>query len=199
MRALTVVIALLCCTGVRAGSLDVTALATRLGHNDISRGDFTQQHMLPFLTHPLTSTGHFLYARGHGVSWVVEQPVQASITVAADGGVCASDPGVDSGRAASVVARLVGAMLSGDLAALRDWFDVSADGTGNAWTVTLKPNRDALARIIDSITLHGNGADPARIDVHERSGGTTRIDLHNLTHPATLSQASRKELSCGDH
>jgi hypothetical protein len=64
-------------------------------------------------------------------------------------------------------------LFSGDLAALRDRYDVQFDAEGASWHIGLLPKAPPLSRFIASIELRGVGPALEEVDVREADGDRT--------------------------
>lgn len=83
-----------------------------------------------------------------------------------------------------------GALLSGDRAGLAEYYDTSADGTRQRWTLTLVPKRAELAAQVRDIVLRGRGAELRCIE--------TRAADAELPQRTLLAGAAREAAAIDD-
>lgn len=67
-----------------------------------------------------------------------------------------------------------GALLAGDTARLEKTYSVQSQGTLQAWTLRLQPRDARLARSLQRIDLHGQGADLLCVESHPVRGEPQR-------------------------
>jgi len=141
----------------------VQTITSRLGQLRGVQSNFRQTQTLSALRTPVSSSGSLLFFREKGVVWTTDSPIEQTFVIT-DAGVQAwhaQGDGNGSGNSSSgargvaQVARMMQAMLSGDLSALYSQFDVSARGTADAWQMDLSPNQPQLAQVIKSVQLRG--------------------------------------------
>lgn len=156
----------------------------QLTHADIVAGDFEQAQHVAVLSRPLVSRGRFVFVRDRGIFWQVQQPLQSTLVLAADGGV-ASDEVVAGERALGFVARLLNSVLAGDLASLNNNFEVRGEVTDQGWTLQLTPRSGPLARVIRAIDLKGT-ATVDRVELVDAGGDRSELRFSQVGFPAQL-------------
>lgn len=131
-----------------------------LGRHTAVRADFTQTRSNPALDKPQVSQGQLLFVLGHGMLWQTASPYRETLALTgnrsaridADGNATA----MRSDRGVSQVSQMLQGMLGGKLDEARRQFAVEADGTPAQWTLRFVPKQARMARVLGSITLHGN-------------------------------------------
>lgn len=83
-----------------------------------------------------------------------------------------------------------GALLAGDIAALRRHYRLDSDGRREAWRLVLTPLDAAVAGRVRDIVLHGRGAELRCIETEPAAGGEAQRTL--------LAGAARDAASAGD-
>jgi hypothetical protein len=166
-------------------------IAANLKQHKITRGLFHQEKTLPILSQPLISSGRFLYDAERGVLWCVEQPVNSTVVITAQG-IFADGTQLTAGNGSAMLQNIFKGLLSGDLHNLQTQFDVRGEGSREQWQMLLTPRAQPLAAAINSIVLSG-GRDAQQLTINERQGGVTRLKLLQQEHPQQLSAAEQQE------
>ncbi len=90
-----------------------------------------------------------------------------------------------------------GAMLAGDLAALRQAYELQPSGTAQRWQLVLTPRAETLARRVRAVTLHGQGKELRCIETQPARGDLQRTLLGSAaTAAANLRQADALAALC---
>jgi hypothetical protein len=202
VRALVLAgVALAAAPALAASAPDASAVRQRLGLAPVLRGEFEQTKVIKGFRNALVSHGEFLVARGQGVWWHTQQPFESTLVVtrtrlftrapdgsAADVMDAAAEPGLRQ------VNELVFSLLSADLDALGDRFDVVGQPVGTAgWTLVLTPHDPQVARFLARATLAGDRfVQSVRID--DAGGGSTQIRFSHQAPSDTLSPADAARL-----
>ena len=123
-------------------------------------GQFTQAKHLAGLPQPLRSSGRFLYAKGIGIEWQVQQPFASRFVLTREALVEDSGGRVRRSEAAkqpgfSAVSRLLLALFSLDVAALDEEFRFSGARDAKGWQLELTPRHAALASVFATARLEG--------------------------------------------
>jgi outer membrane lipoprotein carrier protein LolA len=158
----------------------------RLASYPVVRAEFIQERTVTGLTRPVTSTGRMVLSREQGLLWQVDTPVRATVVFTASG------PS-ERGAAQAEMARLVRAILSGDLRELRSSFALEAQGELDRWTVRLVPKARELAQYLRVIELAG-GKHLEAIGIDEASGERLVVRMRNFVIGGELEPAERKAL-----
>lgn len=176
-------------TGAHAWAAEDLAerVLARLASYPVVRADFVQERRLPSLARPVMSSGRMVLSREQGLLWQVEEPVKVAMVFTASGAAT-------GGAAQAEMARLVRAILSGDLGELRSTFALEPQGDLERWTIRLLPKARELAQHLRTIELAG-GKHLETIAIDEASGERLIVRMHNFTVAAELQAAERKALS----
>lgn len=148
------------------------------------------------LTRPLTSRGRITVSRRDGVIWQLEAPIRMSVAfgetkiVEVDAEGRRRVRGIDENRAQAEVGRIFKGLLAADMASLRRYFQVGAEGDLESWRIHLTPRSPEVARFIKTMQLTG-GRHIEAIRIEEASGDTTSIRLRNIETTTTLNQAEQ--------
>jgi hypothetical protein len=189
-------IALLTLAGV-AQAFDLTDLRAKLSAPVAVRGPFIQEKHLRALPQPLTSTGHFVLAKDHGLLWLLQKPLQQDYRINAKGIARRDANGwqvLPNSSASSEQNRLFFAVLQGDSSALERDFELKLQGTAAAWTLQLTPRSLLLKQIFNHIDIAG-GAYVQRIELSETQGDSTVLRMPESSASATLSDTERADLA----
>jgi len=185
-----VVLAIVLCTTVGAAETPggkettVSAVAARVAAVDLLCGEFKQQKHLKALARPLVTTGKYVFVAGQGILWQVQSPYPARLLVTKDELIQWDDTGepLKLGYGKTPVFQALSnvflTMFKGDIAALRNTFDLSATMTKDSWHLVLIPNYDILTAAISKLTVSG-GRHVEQITIHEPRGDQTLIRLYN--------------------
>jgi outer membrane lipoprotein-sorting protein len=167
----------------------------------VLQGQFEQTKTIKGFRNALVSHGEFMVARGQGVWWHTQQPFESTLVVTrtrlftrAPDGTTANVADEQTQPGLRQVNELVFSLLSGDLDALADRFDVQAQAVGaNGWTLTLLPRDAATARFLVKATLSGDRfVQSVRID--EARGDSTQIRFSRQAPSDALSPADAARL-----
>ena len=165
---------------------------------DTLHATFIEEKHVEGLTKPLRSTGRLVYARAHGLLWLVEKPlasetlmtptrlvqrVKGRVTVALD---VAAQPSMQ------VISRLFVASLTGDWAKLDADFDLTGEVKADSWKLVLTPKGGLFSKIAKRLEITGNSA-VDRVELFERSGDTTTTTFagHVFNAPLTPDEETR--------
>jgi len=179
------------------GAAALALLQQRLQVTPVLRGDFEQRRTLAGFRNPVVSRGEFVVARDRGVWWHTREPFDSTLVVTrtrlltrrADGQAgtridAADEPGV------RVVNELVFALLSADLAALAERFELAGEAVGAAgWRLQLVPREPLLARFIARATLEGERT-VQKVRIEEAAGDVSEI---RFTHPVPAAALAASE------
>ncbi|MGL6289870.1 MAG: LolA family protein [Silanimonas sp.] len=164
------------------------------------RASFAQERRIAGFRHPLRSEGEVLLVRGEGLRWHTRAPFPSTLLVR-DGRLWLRDADgrrqdiADGGHVATLVQELLGALLSGDRAALATRFTVSdaAAPRDGAWALALVPKGEPLASLYGHIDILGS-THVERLTLQERGGARTTIHFHDTRVQAQAGDAERRAL-----
>jgi len=181
-----------------AYAFDLAALQQQLQQQSVIRGRFVQQKFLRSLPQPLTSTGDFVLATGHGLLWKLRSPLYQDILVTSAGRFRRENGGTWRPVAQPIGAdretRLFLDVLRGDTHALRDSFSVTLSGTASAWQLVLTPESPLLKQIFESIQING-GRMVERIELRETQGDRTVMEMTNTRADNQLDRDEVKDFA----
>lgn len=179
----------------QAMAFDLDQLSAQLGEPEVVRGSFIQEKHLRALPQPLTSRGHFVLAKDHGLLWLLERPLQQDYRIDAQGIARRSEQGwqfVAQQSATAQQNRLFLAVLKGDSSGLRQDFELSLSGTAEAWQLDLTPRSVLLKQVFKAIVING-GELVQRIELQETQGDSTVLRLEDSQADQSLSDAERHD------
>ena len=179
----------------QAMAFDLEQLSAQLGEPEVVRGSFIQEKHLRALPQPLTSRGHFVLAKDHGLLWLLERPLQQDYRIDAQGIARRSEQGwqfVAQQSATAQQNRLFLAVLKGDSSGLRQDFELSLSGTAEAWQLDLTPRSVLLKQVFKAIVIKG-GELVKRIELQETQGDSTVLRLEDSQADQSLSDAERHD------
>jgi len=188
----TLVCLLLLCAPL-AQAFDLDRLAAQLGKPAVVRGDFIQEKHLRALPQPLTGTGRFVLARGHGLLWLLQAPLQQDYRITSDAIARRDASGwqrLPQQSAGAQQNRLFLAVLQGDSSGLQRDFELALSGEADAWQLRLTPRTALLRQIFSRIEISG-GALVQRIELHETQGDRSVLRLPQSQAGNELSDAER--------
>ncbi|MGH8355419.1 MAG: outer membrane lipoprotein carrier protein LolA [Pseudomonas sp.] len=176
-----------------AQAFDLDQLATQLAKPAVVRGDFIQEKHLRGLPQPLTSRGHFVLAKGHGLLWLLESPLQQDYRITG-GAIALRDANgwqrLPLQSAGAQQNRLFLAVLQGDSSGLQRDFEPTLSGDSGHWRLDLRPRAALLRQIFTRIEIEG-GALVQRIELHETQGDRSVLRLSRSQAGGELSDAER--------
>ncbi|WP_137886247.1 outer membrane lipoprotein carrier protein LolA [Pseudomonas sp. 2FE] len=179
-----------------AQAFDLEQLAAQLTKAAVVRGEFIQEKHLRALPQPLTSTGHFVLAKQHGLLWLLQSPLQQDYRINAAGISRRAANGwqaLPQQGASAQQNRLFLAVLQGDSSGLQDDFDLALSGDTGAWQLKLTPRAALLKQIFTTIHIEG-GALVQRIELLETQGDSTVMRMPGSVADTALSDAERHDL-----
>lgn len=193
IRLLAVVLWLVAVAGHAADPLTALQPGT-----DVARGTFTQQKHLAELERPLTSSGRFVAARGHGLIWRVRKPVETTLIVGRKHLIKRRDGhrtlrvDADEQPGLRVIAAILLASFRADEARLRQYFDIEKNAESDTdWRMRLTPTADSVAEFIDHVTIRGDTR-VRRIAIDEAGGDRSVIRLQTVEpDPDGLTETER--------
>ena len=87
-----------------------------------------------------------------------------------------------------------GVLLRGDLAELRRRYVLDFRGSGDSWTLELRPRSRTLQHIIERIEVKGRGAELTRMATFEANGDRTVLVFKNATPLSEVDEADRNRI-----
>ncbi|WP_028230791.1 outer membrane lipoprotein carrier protein LolA [Paraburkholderia mimosarum] len=175
----------------------VSQIASRPAANGV-RAHFTQTQTLAAMKAPLVSTGSLLFFRERGVIWQIETPYKktwimrdSGVTVIDAAGQRIQNGSAQGARGAAEIAKMMRAMLAGDLSALYTQFDVTARGTASQWQMRLVPRQPQIAQALRGIEMEG-GDFLHGLRITFANGDVTQYDFSGSAQVSELTPADQK-------
>lgn len=171
----------------------------RLVNEPVVRGAFEQHKLVKGFHNPLVSTGDFVVSRERGVLWRTLQPFASTLVVTrdrvlargADGSIARKLSASEEPAVRTISETLFGVM-SADLGALAQRFQIEGDNGREGWKLVLLPRDAALGRWVQRVELEGDRF-LRGVKLQEGSGDQTQIKLHRHGTAAALSADEEKQ------
>ncbi len=170
-------------------------LMTRLQQPQTIQGEFTQQRFLSAMSKPITTRGQFTLLKNKGLLWQMRTPFASDLRVTGagiaqwNGAQWVLNDGVGQAQQVSLFLGL----LTGDVAALSEQFDIVLNGTAQDWQLSLIPNGLLMKQIFRRIEIRG--ADTIEgIELNEVQGDRTLISFEQIRIDQGLSEFARQAL-----
>ncbi len=162
--------------------LPLDEVMARLAQVPERRASFVEDKTLTALSTPLHSEGHLVFRRPDHLEMVTTAPQAESFVV--DGDQIVVNAGNDPPRVLEIgnqpglraLVDTIRGALSGNLALLRQGFDVSGTGTLADWQITLLPRDPGLAKMVKTVRLSG-GNDLRMIETISAGGDTDTLTV----------------------
>lgn len=171
---------------------------THLSTHQQVRADFTQSRENPDLAQPQVSKGDLLFVIGHGMVWHTREPFDDTLVLTSGGARRVNAKGElervrDGNRGISQVSGMLQGLLAGKSDEALRQFNVSAEGTVDAWSLRFTPRQARVAKVLAGITLKGD-AFLEGIEVDLASGERTVITFSHTRDAGTLTPQESKVL-----
>ncbi len=146
------------------------------------RASFTEDKTFAALSKPLHGEGNLVFRRPDHLEMVTTAPQPERFAV--DGDQIVVDAGNDPPRVLEIATQpglralidTIRGTLSGNLALLRQEYDVSGSGTLADWRIVLHPRDPALAKLLKEVRLSG-GQDLRTIETVSPNGDTDTLTV----------------------
>jgi hypothetical protein len=168
-----------------AADLDKQALMQLLGSAERASARYVETRHSALLTAPLISRGTLLYERPDRLEKHVSFPYDERIVL--ERGQMSIDNRTRGRKMLITITRAPGiaglvesirATRAGDLGALERFFEVEVGGNRDEWRLRLRPHDRELAEYVNAVTVKGAGPRIERIEVDERSGDRTVMEIN---------------------
>jgi outer membrane lipoprotein-sorting protein len=165
------------------GPLTLEALMQRMAASSGVRAEFREEKRLALLEQPLVSEGQLFFIPPARMARLTTSP--GSSTLVIDGGrlaysdeAGASNVDLGASRVARSMVENFVVLFSGDLAALRDRYQVGFSAEDLRWRMQLVPKAAPLSQFLASVELRGRGPELEQMVVREADGDltTTRFE-----------------------
>jgi hypothetical protein len=163
---------------VPSGPLTLEILMQRMASTTGVRAAFREEKRLALLAAPLVSEGMLYFVPPARLARITTHPGASSLVI--DGGrlsysdeTGASDVDLASNRTARTLVENFVVLFSGDLAALRERYDIAFEAEDRRWRMRLTPKAAPLATFIAWVELRGAGPALEEMTLHEADGDQT--------------------------
>ncbi|WP_041115367.1 outer membrane lipoprotein carrier protein LolA [Pseudomonas protegens] len=184
------------CVPGLAQAFDLQQLSDQLSRPEVIHGRFIQEKHLRALPQPLTSKGHFVLAKNHGLLWLLQTPLQQDYRITTQG-IARRDggwqmlPGKSAGAEQN---RLFLAVLQGDSSGLQRDFELKLQGSAQNWQLQLIPRSLLLKQIFNQINIDG-GELVQRIELLEAQGDRTLLIMQDSSSAQPLSETEQHDFA----
>ncbi len=148
------------------------------------RAEFREVKEIALLDAPLVSDGVLYFVPPRRFARFTTRPGASSFVIDGDHLAFRDETGGDtvdlsSNRVArAIVDNMIG-LWSGDLAALRQNYEVGFAADGSRWKIRLRPLHAPVDKLIAHIVLEGDGAQLSRMELLEKGGDRTITTFHD--------------------
>ncbi len=167
-------------------------LSRQIRQHQVVKGRFEQWRNLTGIPLPIRSRGRFIYWRNHGLYWETQEPISQASTFTPDtiihwqSNVATRQADKSSSPVQKQISRILLAVFGGDIQLLDKLFNSRWNFGPELWTVDLTPTTAAVSRVVEKITLSGEGYINS-LNLDASNGDTTQIhftDINAFAHPA---------------
>jgi outer membrane lipoprotein-sorting protein len=161
----------------------IDELMRRLAAVPASRASFTEEKTIAALTEPVRSEGWLAYRRPDHLEKTTTGPNRESLMVDGDRlSIIADDQQpriieLDSEPSLRALVDAVRGTLSGDLATLRQSYDVAMQGTMEAWRLILTPRDQSLKQLLRQVTVDGAGTELRAVRIVQANGDQSLMTI----------------------
>ena len=178
---------------------ELESLMDRMASRPGMRVAFRESRHLAVLSDPINSEGLLFFSPPGNLARYTLRPARSSVIVRGDRVFLEDATGSESfDLASSEVARGLGGnfrvLLRGDLAELRRRYVLDFRGSGDSWTLELRPRSRTLQRIIERIEVKGRGTELTRMVTFEVNGDRTVLVFENATPLSEIERADRNRI-----
>jgi len=200
MRAWLIALWAMCCSVAWAAPSLVDQIAAQTNATPVLRASFVQTKTMAALRRPLISSGQLLLSRERGLAWHIEAPLRVTYLLSERGVTEIDAQGARRTRDArdlpglAQISRTFQALLGGNLDALRESFDINAQGTPEAWRLVLLPRQRQTATFLRQLELTG-GQHVESITVVEAQGDRTVMQMSHIGSDTALTAAEAAQFT----
>jgi outer membrane lipoprotein-sorting protein len=163
---------------IPSGPLTLEALMQRMASTTGVRADFREEKTLALLEAPLVSEGTLYFVPPSRMARITSRPGASALVI--DGGRMSytdeaggSDVDLAGNRVARSIVENFIVLFAGDLASLRERYQVGFDAEGLRWRMQLTPKAAPLSQFIASVELQGVGPALEEMVIREADGDHT--------------------------
>ncbi|MGS0677375.1 outer membrane lipoprotein carrier protein LolA [Shewanella sp. 0m-4] len=194
-----------------ANKADLLSLSKQLSPSEHAKGKFTQYRYLKVLKKPLVSQGEFVFSKSLGVIWQQNSPFASTlilkdkqlIQIDSQGNISVNNAQQAGGGMSDIMPTLLNALLSGDINALEQHFELSLKRATTAtdtshelnpqWQLGLKPLDPLLAKAMPKMLLAGKQQIQTLV-LYSANGDRSQIEFSSLDEsPLSQQDKSRFE------
>jgi len=161
---------------------DLPRLMQLLAATPAAEVSFTEKKFSSLLSEPVVSSGKLLYRRPDSVAKIIETPRKESyrferdVLVLTRAGAEKRIP-LSSQPLLSAFAASLRGLLGGDLALLRNHYQLSLQGDEQSWRLDMTPVDEEIGRYVQRITASGRAGRIGQIEVGESSGDRSVLQV----------------------
>lgn len=161
---------------------------------------FHEEKRIALLIKPIVSQGSVYFAAPKRFARHVDQPEKSRLAIDGSELRIIDASGTHSIRLDSqpILRIIVGTfiqVLRGDRQALERTYRIGFSGTaGGEWSITLKPNKEVLSRVLDEVRVRGRGAIVEQLEIRETNGDRTVTTFSNVDISRQFSASEQKRL-----
>jgi len=161
---------------------DLPRLMQLLAATPAAEVSFTEKKFSSLLSEPVVSSGKLLYRRPDSVAKIIETPRKESyrferdVLVLTRAGAEKRIP-LSSQPLLSAFAASLRGLLGGDLALLRNHYQLSLQGDEQSWRPDMTPVDEEIGRYVQRITASGRAGRIGQIEVGESSGDRSVLQV----------------------
>lgn len=161
---------------------DLPRLMQLLAATPAAEVSFTEKKFSSLLSEPVVSSGKLLYRRPDSVEKIIETPRKESyrferdVLVLTRAGAEKRIP-LSSQPLLSAFAASLRGLLGGDLALLRNHYQLSLQGDEQSWRLDMTPVDEEIGRYVQRITASGRAGRIGQIEVGESSGDRSVLQV----------------------
>ena len=181
-RGIAALLCLAASATASAASVDLPRLMQLLAATPAAEVSFTEKKFSSLLSAPVVSSGRLVYRRPDIVEKYIDTPKKESYRFAGDQLVVARNGTekripLSSQPLLSAFAASLRGVLGGDLALLRDHYQLSLQGDELSWRLDMTPLDEETGRYVQRITVSGRAGRIGQIEVRETSGDLSVLQV----------------------
>jgi outer membrane lipoprotein-sorting protein len=169
----------------RAALAPIDELMQALAGVATRRASFIETKSIAALSEPITASGTLIYRRPDYLAKITRSPRPEQLVVdgnqlsLAEGNQAAHIVALDSHPHLRALVDAIRGTLSGNLALLRRWYDVTMTGSFAAWRLGLTPLDAGIASLIRFIAIDGSGTRLHAVHTMQANGDESRMAINH--------------------
>lgn len=162
---------------------------------DRMRAKFSEQKHVALLAKPLRSAGTIYFDHDQGIARIQTSPKPQQVTVTKTAlkiksGTRVEEVPLDKSKDLRAFALVFPSLLRGDRAALATSFDIALYGADTGWwALSFTPKSASLKKLVTSVVMIGQKADPVMLKITEASGDVTETELSEVARDKAVPDA----------